>query len=73
MRMADDAEEEMLRDVKSPRTRTLLQNKLDVARKRIAERMRDGDDGDTAWNDEMRKVAEAAVRLAPRRPAPAKQ
>lgn len=73
MKRIDDDEATVLGDVKSAKTQTLLRNKLDVARKRIAERIMEGDDPDTAYADEMRKVAAEKVRLAPRRPAPAKQ
>lgn len=73
MKRIDDDEVTVLGDVKSTKTQTLLRNKLDVARKRIAERIMEGEDPDTAYADEMRKVAAEKVRLAPRRPAPAKQ
>lgn len=73
MTRVDEDEPVVLKDVRSAQLQTVLRNKLDVARKRIAERMRDGDDPDTAYADEMRKVAAERVRLAPRRPAPAAQ
>lgn len=42
---------------------TLLGNKFDVATKRIAARIEEGEDADAAYADEMRAVAEAYVRL----------
>lgn len=72
MTRVDEAEPVVLKDVRSSQVQTLLRNKLDVARKRIAERIRDGDDADAAYNEEMAKVAAERVRLVPRRqPAPA--
>ena len=73
MKRIDDDEATVLGDVASAKTQTLLRNKLDIARRRIGERIADGEDPDTAYADEMRKVAAEKVRLAPRRPAPAKQ
>lgn len=72
MKRIDDDEVTVLGDVKSAKTQALLRNRLDVARKRIAERIADGEDPDAAYAEEMRKVAAEKVRLAPRRPAPTK-
>jgi hypothetical protein len=49
---------------------TILRNKVDIARKRIGERIADGEDADAVFNEEMGKVAAERVRLTkPRAPA----
>jgi hypothetical protein len=76
MNRVDDAEATTLTGLKPgtggnvTQISTILRNKLDIARKRIAERMADGEEADTVFNEEMTKVAAERVRLTkPRAPA----
>lgn len=76
MNRVDDAETTTLTGLKAgtggnvTHISAILRNKLDIARKRIAERIADGEEADAVFNEEMTKVAAERVRLTkPRAPA----
>lgn len=77
MTRIDDEETKLLQKVTRPGTGgsakqigTILSNKFDIARKRAAERIADGENADTVYNEEMGKVAAEYVRLTKPRAAP---